>query len=222
MFDERDLAFPKWGRGRCINCGFLSKVSRSPGSEQIWEAEVLDRSEGKLYRADEIETWPRCFRWIAIFAVELGDDMVMENEASTHKAITKDRGVDGQGCPGWVQWITGFGPHWHMEQLIMLQLEEMRRANDLKIAELQQQSQKTLAEIAVAQREVSADHLEFVRISNRQVRNYNIAFLLLAFVAAVLAIGALAYPNGATWLDWMPGQHATQGQQSGSDTVEPP
>lgn len=152
------------------------------------------------------------FLGVAQIAKEISADYigtdVQERYWAAIRVFTKDR-----KCPEWTKYRPGLSPKEHLQRNEMLQIEEQRKAHDLKLAELDQRSQESLRaimeaqrEIAEATRQVATDHRSLFAKSDRHATWYQRAFLILALIALVLAFAPLAYPNGVGWLaDHMPG-----------------
>ncbi len=214
--------------GACWNCGFFCRKDEHNRHLSSFTAiSTDDRAWGRFYPF--MDVWaPWCFRWVPIMSeisAKLGHEPVVlignDEVQKAQNAAAMEVAIRDRKCPKWVKFKPGLSPKEHADEVFVVELEELRRQNDLKIAELQRKSQEDSIAVVKSLEQIQKDHLEFVRISNRQTGKFNLAFLVLAFIAAILAIGALAYPNGATWLDWMPGQRSAQIQQSTADATTP-
>jgi hypothetical protein len=115
-----------------------------------------------------------------------------------------------RNCDYWEAWQQGETAQECSQRLRMERLEQERREHTQRMAELQVESQKAIAEVADAQRSISQDHLEFVKWSSRQTDRVTRVLLLLTVAALILALGTLLYPTGATFLDWVPGQRSAE------------
>ena len=73
----------------------------------------------------------------------------------------------------------------------MQQLEQQRRAHDLRLAEMDQRSQEDSRKVAEAL-------LTVTREAHRNDTRYTVAFLILAFVSC-LQVLSLAWPDGLPW-----------------------
>lgn len=162
---------------------------------------------------------PWCFVRVAKFVTECVDAFGDANQpegtsikkfgdVTREDAISSIIAKPDRKCPKFYPYQESLSPSEHFEDRRMRELEELRRANDLKIAEIQSSSQADSLAVAKSLEQIQRDHLEFAKIRDRDTTKYNVAFLVLALIAAILAISALAYPGGASWLDWVPGQEA--------------
>lgn len=223
------MEIPRELEGRCFTCGFFAKhtVGRAndPGNVPLGylEVEAAEREKGLVWSHNIVgfgfvNTAPHCFRSVIDFPEITGvrsyDDLVQKVGVDVASKRVVDALWDDRSCVKWWKYTPGFGPQKHMEELRMWELEESRKAHALEMAKLQ---------IAVNEsiERVSKDHLDFVKITNRQTAWFNWVLLGLTVAALLLAVGTVLYPNGAEWLDWVPGQIA-QSQQSAPSTEASP
>lgn len=180
--------YPVSDRGRCVSCGLLAiHQTESPR----WHEATQDaRGTGRLDRGGtgyerDFNTWPACFRHAAD----------LEAEA---RAVIEERGLSGDGrpganqevitrdrhCPAWYPYSPGFPPKEHLEELRMMQLEEARRSNDEKLANLQVGSQKAIAQI-------QADSKKIAEATQSFTTTWTYVAVVIA-VVAVIAAGVAA------------------------------
>ena len=88
----------------------------------------------------------------------------------------------------------------------MEELEELRHANELKLAELRKHTEDTQVEIAASIRSISENHLAFAQNKGGVNKRFQWLFAIMAGLTLLLALLPLAYPNGIPWLaDHVPG-----------------
>lgn len=228
--DARRLMFEWAGPGTCINCGFLA-FSRS--SELTEALEISLRRRANPHGEDPnfpspLPGWWYCF----VYAANLPDEMgQLERDGVPGNQRQAQIIARGRDCPEFYTGVPGFDPRWHFQDRTVQRLEELRRANDLKIAELDQRSQQSLQAIMEAQLQIAEEHATtasankaILERSEKQATWFQWAFVVLAFVALALALAPLGYPNGVPWLvDHLPGaaREATPLPQLTPDTATP-
>ena len=84
-------------------------------------------------------------------------------------------------CDDWEGWNHNFTPQWHLEQRRMKDLTQMQIDNNQKLAQMQIDNNQKLAQM-----------------QQRSDRRTALLFLWWTLIAIVLAVGQIAYPNGAT------------------------
>jgi hypothetical protein len=216
------------GPGKCVNCGFFAKKDTEPTGGDTYAVSVSERAARQVHpimvhptRNVSIGVEPFCFR--RVIAVS-----EMSKKHGLAAVLDEDR-----KCPLWHGWHEGFSPKEHLEEERLAQLEEARRANDLKIAELDQRSQDATHAMMEEHTKISAEHAKTAEAlrdisarNERQTSWFNGFFLIIGLAALILAIAAFAYPNGATWVvDHAPGAErdvTTPVPQSTPDTAGSP
>lgn len=205
--EPADLA----GTGSCWNCGFLCRrdeINRHlPGYYEITDH---DREVGRFFTSFERHE-PRCFADLPLreeIQVEIGPDAPTRSQQliawhdhvnlAATSVIRRDR-----QCPDWVDYRGGEGPQDRRRRHDLERLEEVRIANDLKIAELDRRSQEAMLEIT---KEIAKSSEALATISarsekqsdrfNDQTMRFSSWFLLLAFGSIVLAVATLFFPDG--------------------------
>lgn len=128
MSDDYPTFMRKFGKGRCINCGFLCKMAfdleAPPRAWEIERATLWNREQGNLFTTNynELNAVPECFVSAAALAKEIQKAIdtgaLTELKTAALVAITKDR-----HCREWVSWRQHLAPEWHLERKIMLDLE---------------------------------------------------------------------------------------------------
>ena len=92
----------------------------------------------------------------------------------------------------------------------MERLEELRQQNALKIAELESQARTDMITILAEQTKIAIEHAKTAEALrelsersdnqgsafNKQTTTFNKSFVLLGFIALVLALGQIFYPSG--------------------------
>ena len=147
-------------------------------------------------------------------------------EESNRHSLFKER-----NCLDWFEWIRGLGLEKHLELREMQRLEELRQANQLKMAAIDQALREEQTKIATEHAKTAEALLELQRNNtkdsvrlNEETGRLSRFNLIIAVVAVVLALGAFAYPNGIDWtnrhLPLQPGTVVTQPTQV-SPTVTP-
>ena len=211
--EERALPFEWAGKGRCINCGFLA-FSQDVDLTSAREVSIRRRAYphgSDPNRPDPLPGWWHCFIYAEDLIAEMGEleAQGVPGDQRQRQIIEKDR-----NCQKFYTYVPGQPPPWHYQDRDMWQLEEMRKANALKIAELEQSSRDAQIEIMKAQqaiaeatrqvsedhKQISAEHKQRFEKSDRQNVLFQIAFMVLAGLTLVLALLPLAYPNGLEWL----------------------
>lgn len=220
-----EILFDQFGGGNCINCGYLFQHSRTQEGEHEFKAR--QREYGQLPSQNTL----RCFRHAADLTEEVkaAEVEVSQEEAWTpehdgddrratavRRVIQKDR-----NCDRFYAWVEHFGPKWHYEDWRMRDLEEMRASNRMEIANMQKRSNDTLAQITKDHKETTEALKAIVKDANEDSNRWQFGFLAMTVVALVVAVGALAYPNGADWLQWVPGARSADAPASDSPTDPP-
>jgi hypothetical protein len=202
----RPLMFPDFGPGTCINCGFLA-FSFDGDLQQAQELSLRRRAyphgQDPINHPEPLPGFWHCF----VFAGNLPGEMAdLEQRGVPGHERQGQIIAKGRACPEFYTWVPGRDPRWHHQDRETMRLEEMRRANDLKIAELDRRSQESMLKIAELTAQATADHLELAKTVSEEGTWYQRAFLVLAIIAIILALATLAYPDGVTWLvDYAPG-----------------
>jgi len=125
----------QWGRGRCINCGFLGKRDCVSSISVCYEATAADRLAGQLteYRMEPtqhggmtnralLRTYPWCFLGKAHILDELNSIGAKDHQTDkVQQIIQKDR-----QCGSWYPWTEFRTPKEHFEEFKMLELEQRR------------------------------------------------------------------------------------------------
>jgi hypothetical protein len=144
-FDRPVLA--EFGKGCCINCGFLAKRDITLHNEDVRRVTVGERMAGKTRclrvshpaGTPEMETEnfaPYCAKRVVDLVGEAKalDTYGEENEGQYHywtglsPLYRKDR-----NCPLWYPWREDLSPKEHLEEYRMRLLEEQRRAYEKRI-----------------------------------------------------------------------------------------
>lgn len=198
---ERRLMFDWAGPGTCINCGFLAfsySADLNEGREISLRRRAYPHGEDPEGRPDPLPGWWYCFVYAANLRGEMGQ---LEQEGVPGHERQAQIIAKGRECREFYAWVPGLDPLWHFQDREVQRLEELRRANDLKIAELDQRSQESMRQIMEAHKAIAEATRRDYRRSDRQTFRLSIAFVILAIVALVLALAPLAYPNGIGWLE---------------------
>ncbi len=137
FLDDYDDFMSQWGRGRCVNCGFLAKMAvDTEHVEQFWDVEratLSNRVRGDLFssKAGALRSWPECYMHAANLAKEadaaIPSDEVLKvgglsggvgtyqryaaAESAIQGVIQRDR-----HCPRWIRWSMHQSPKWHLDQ----------------------------------------------------------------------------------------------------------
>lgn len=202
-FVERRLPFEWAGPGTCINCGFLAW---SPHVDSTDAREVPLRRRAYPYGVspnvpDPLPGWWFCFARAADLSREITKMGEENRELSPADRIApvlaKNR---SESCHDFYTYAEGFNPAWHYQDRLTQALEEMRRANDLKIAELERQSQAAMLSIAAEHAKTAEAQKVIFERNERQTRTYNRLFLWMAGIATILAFGPLFFPRGLPWV----------------------
>jgi hypothetical protein len=211
-----EILFPVFGEGTCINCGYLFQVSTTQLGEHEFTAK--QRAYGYLPTQNRL----LCFRHAADLIEELkAAELLVSQEVDwkpeepgdsrRHTAVRRVT-RKARDCDRFYAWVEHFGPKWHYEDWRMRDLEEMRSASRMDIAQMQKRSNEALAEIMKDHKEITEALKAVVEEANNDTNRWQLAFFAMTLVALLLAVGALAYPNGASWLDWVPGQRSSDSQ----------
>ncbi len=201
--------------GACISCGFLGQISTlQPGLHEIKAAQ---RATGRLPTHNAL--W--CLRRAKNLAEEMHDEETTIRNTGTFEGHDADqprilamRNIlqRGPACPEWFEWVEYFTPKEHFEMWQMLELEKLRQAQAKMIADVELKMAEEQTKIAAEHAKTAAAHKAIFERADRQTGLFNRFFLILALAALFLAIAALAYPNGITWVvDHAPGA-VEQGQ----------
>ena len=171
------MSFDDYGKGQCINCGFLGKRMRNPHFSECREATPWERAEGHIGDKGESDRYmPWCFinkAHLARETSELVDDRPITEKVG--QVITRPR-----DCDGWYPWTEGLDPKEHYEEHKMRQLEESRRQFEQRLAEDKRNWEKWLAEREIKER------AESDRVMRRLVI-IGIILAILQLVGAFLA-----------------------------------
>lgn len=206
--------------GACWNCGFFChKDEHNRHISSYAELTTHNREWGRFFPL--MERWaPWCFRYEPVLpeiAERLGHEprVVIQDETiqSTQNAAAMEVAIKDRQCVKWTKYRPGLSPKDHWDEQFMRELEQMRRANDLKIAELDQRSQESMRAVMADQVKITETIKDIAEQSSRESSFYQRAFIVLAIIALLLALAPLAYPSGVDWLvDNLPGQPSTPTQ----------
>ena len=198
--------FEQFGKGKCINCGFLGKRDCISSVSICYEATSVDRLEGQLteYRMEPtqsggmtnralLRTLPWCFIGKAGFLVELEVEGARDIQPDkVRDIIRKDR-----KCEFWYPWTEGKPPKEHLEKLEMMQLEQNRREFEQRMEKERKEFDLKLFEIS---QKVQSDSAEIAKKAFSFNRLVTIFFIILAILTMLVALLQLAFPNGLPWL----------------------
>ena len=208
-FIERRLPFLDCGPDTCINCGFLA----SSASSDLTNAQEVPTKQ-RAYPYGEIPNLPHTPPWWFCFVraknlpheiTEAGEENKDLSGADRISQVIKKNRTGS--CYDFFIYVQGLDPVWHYQDRLMQTLEELRRANALKIANLELEMMKEQAKIAAEHaKTASVLNVVFERSErqadqyNRQTRTFNFWFLAVGFVAIVLALAPLLFPRGLPWI----------------------
>jgi hypothetical protein len=161
----------QFGKGRCINCGFLSKRSTDPMQPNLFAASGEDRLSGYLINHRGIcTTCPWCFRGKADFLAEMGTTEASGIDSKKmFELISRDR-----NCQSWYPWTEFVTPEKHFEEFKMLQLEKERRGFELKM-----------------ENDRKRFELELQRMDERQRKRTDKVMIGLAIAGAIFALAEI-------------------------------
>jgi hypothetical protein len=154
-------------KGRCVNCGFLAKRTRSDPSNRAstpkyYEVESEARKNGEVWsyvqdsRIGPIGTEPFCFRQAAQIADEI---LSITGQFGSDRMAARDVFVKDRNCKSWYRYNPGLNPKDHFDQMNMellenarrdfeLRLEKDRKEFDLRLFEISQKIQEDSRKIA--------------------------------------------------------------------------
>jgi hypothetical protein len=122
------MSLDEYGRGRCINCGFLGQRGKGSDSTECRGVSEEKRLKGEitLYKGSE-EALPCCFVGAYDLFGELGGISYPEPgyRGELSEIIAKDR-----QCEHWYPWTEFRSPAQHYEEFKMKQLEEQRTQSE--------------------------------------------------------------------------------------------
>jgi hypothetical protein len=155
-------------QNRCVSCGFFGKHKGD-----WFEASLEERTTGHLHTATTgWFTEPACIRGAANLAQEQADSSnaqlagrpPVDDEGnptlSSRDALLDVLNLDRR-CPEWYPFTPGFSPKEHVEQLLMMQLEEDRRKHEVSLAQLQSKSDERAVSIAQSLHQVTVETGKF-------------------------------------------------------------
>lgn len=111
--------------GRCVSCGFLSKLTRTQGTSDLsvfYEVHWAERRSGKLFKHGETKTMPVCYRQVPEFYIDLvraAEEHGKLDPAGVIDVIYRDR-----SCPKWIAYEVDRAPKEHLQKVEMLDLEQ--------------------------------------------------------------------------------------------------
>lgn len=203
----------------CAACPYLGK--RSGSQNHLWfEFTSEERQHGMGPNVDILKNQTDLWGTVmgAMLACYKGVDLEGEFKAAhrdgggiaDYGAATRDFIQTERDCDFT---FTLLSPSLGAEKHLQAERAEMLEAQRLAIAELEQRSQASILAIAEEMKKsaeatarTSAALLDVTNATNRSNAKYTVAFLILAFLGSLQALG-LAYPNGIAWLvDRAPGQ----------------
>jgi len=202
----------------CQSCGYLRAFN--PGRAVYYEVNANGRANGNLASHHFLQCWRELAdlrgeaeeRRIELVGQEAFTPAVPNDSPiyAAHRALLERH----RDCGGWYEWKPNLSPKDHYEEQRMLEVEEIRRAHDLKIADLQAESDRRTqqlmeaqhdmlqvqAGIAVSTQLVAEATQRDYRRSDAQNSRHNRWFLALAAMGIILALATLVFPNGAPWI----------------------
>jgi len=119
--------------------------------------------------------------------------------------------MEDRKCSDWEEHQETNDPQWHWDLHRTKVLEAERREHAEALARMASDAQAEATMAAKLTAQTTGDLLEIQRgqirlqeQADKQGRNFNILFVLLAFVAIFLAVAQIGYPNGIEGLN-LPG-----------------
>jgi len=197
---------PTADEGRCVSCGFLAVAD----FEGTTSAPVGRRGR-------ESGTLPSLLLHCFVQAQPIREELRLALPGkTTEEAVLSVLGRP-RNCSDWYRYQPGFSPKEHLEDARMMRIEEMRRAHDLQLAQMQadarasseriQANSLEIAKAIKASSEAVADsNASIERITEAQsafntgwtYRTYALALAVLVLTAAAVIFAALGYFNGRT------------------------
>jgi hypothetical protein len=187
--------YPEADRGKCLSCGFLAEAVDASTDVEV---RVAVREMGMHFDSGN-PVRPFCFqnaqpifaeynKVLADAPADTTGNFLARNLAAKAavEVIAKDR-----KCAEWYPYSAGASPLWHREEMRMMHLEELRRQNDLKIAELQ-------AEDAKRGQEIAASLKATAEATGKFTTKWTYIAVLLAFLAVLGVFLAWLFPNPLT------------------------
>ena len=165
-------------RGRCVSCGFLA--THGIHDATLHEVGLTGRETGRIGGSGL-----HCFRQAAPLLQEIRDATVEPNgrRIQTEEVIVSVLRRD-RNCSKWCLYESGQSAEKHLERLQMIQLEEERKAHDLRLAAMERDSRQSAEKI-------QADSLEIAKA----VKGFTTKWTYAAFAVAIaiLIFTALTY-----------------------------
>lgn len=205
-------------RGKCFSCGYVGKRLLAHPNVLL-EALSENRAEGKLWWGNSQSAMPWCLKERQEFHQEV-QALRAATEHSDQDA-PRYRGTLGillkeRACPEWFGYRPQEDPAAHRRAEDAIRLEEVRQANALKVAELEQRSNEATLAMLSELKSIAAEHsktaasqaeladqmvklqAESGRIeteSGASQRRYNLAFIVLAVLAFAGALLSIPWVN---------------------------
>lgn len=118
------MALEQWGKGSCINCGFLGKRDQRATYSMCYEASATERLGGWLtQQVGGIATRPWCFVDKVRFYEELQAMGAQEHQVDKVQELLKK----ARACPSWYPWREFLSPKEHFEVKLQERNERERK-----------------------------------------------------------------------------------------------
>jgi hypothetical protein len=168
-------SYPTEQRQRCVSCGFLSRFDIG-GDSQLHDVGAWTRANG-----DFRGSIPACFRQKADLFREMREEQQKRTEdgAYTHPTVAGGLVLNlERNCDRWYPFQPGLSPKDHLDQMLMIQIEQARRAHEREMVRLQIQAQETGVRIADA---------------TKRLTRYGVVVAVILLVLAVASLVATVY-----------------------------
>jgi len=175
------MALEQFGKGCCINCGYLGKRLIRATDSTCYEASDAERLAGRIEPVGGHGTRPWCFMDKVRIYEELAEIGAQEHEADKVKQLL----IKVRNCAHWYPYRLFLNPKEHYEEFKMYDFEKRREEFDLKLFEMSKRIQE--------------DSKNIVEKSDKFNRRVTIWIIILACLEVFGTIMALNYPNGWPW-----------------------
>ena len=137
-------------KGRCITCGFLCRRDLINTHLSAYYEITKENREGARFFSIYEHHAPSCFRGAAQILDEIqaitgvygipraeNDESVAAQSSAASAVVHQNR-----QCPSWFAYTPGLGPKEHLEEFRIQQIEDDRKAFEMRLFEKEQQSQE--------------------------------------------------------------------------------
>lgn len=178
------------------------------GKTEFFVADWGARNKGTLFHHESsdagersIKTAPQCYKGVLpgpyIDLVVIAAKKGKAKRADAIQVIGKHR-----ECQSWIKYQSGRDLNQHYEDWRAMEIEALRQRQseiELKVME----DHKLITERLTT---ITSNQVDFSDRQERSNRRFNRLFLAIGFIAIVLALAPLAYPDGIDWVvDSAPG-----------------